>query len=273
MDKPEYIKVKTGPYASRINPDYDTPALRRVLADVHGLWDLPDTEIIRDSRSTRAGYVTIDLDDGPREVFFKQAKSRGLYYSVTRAFGSCRIFRGFDFGLALSKKGFPTPVPIAASLKRKLGTFQTAFYMAEPVKDAAIFNRFAGYDFRRLDRESRNRFLGALGETLARLHELDVEHGDMKSTNILVRRNKDGEFEVLFTDLEGAVSGQVGERGAARDLGRLAYNFPARGFPWTEALRVLRSYLAARPGFNATWRDLLWEAEREWRKFQKKYGK
>lgn len=271
MEKGLYAKARSGEFRAFINSRYDTPALRQALAKIPLAFDRKDSRVIRDSRSTRAGFVKLDLGEGEKEFFLKMAKSRGFIYSLKRMFGRSRILRGFEMGVWLSNRDFPTPAPIVALEKRSVRRFITGFMLQKAEKNVTNFKDFGKYRLLHMERRPRNRFLGSLGRTLGRLHEMGVEHRDLKAKNLLVRES-DGRFEIIFSDLDGARRVEVDAKIAARELGRLAYNFPARGFPWTDALRLLRSYLKARPSFKSTWTDLLWAAQREWRRFVRDYG-
>jgi hypothetical protein len=272
MKKADYVSTRIGNFDARINPRYDCAELRAALDKIHEFFLRPGTASIRDSRSTHAAIVPWDIGIGPETAFLKEARSRGAIYSIRHAIGENRVMRGFRAGIYLHSSGFPTPEPIAALVEKGLKGFVRAFYLAEAVTGAPTLAKFMGPDFQEMERNSKNAFIEALGSTLGRMHELGIEHRDLKSQNLLVKRTAAGGFEIIVTDLEGARFGKVGKGGAARDLGRLAYNFPQREFPWTDALRLIRTYREKRPALGMTWEQLIWSAQSEWRAFTRKYG-
>jgi len=194
----------------------DTPELRAVLADPDAA--LAHAELRKDSRSTRAGVLT--LADGGA-MFIKRYNNRGLRHALRYLFRRAKPFRAWAAAWVCEQHGVPTPRPCAVVAERRAGLLHRAWLVTEAVTEAVPTLRYA----EQLLHQPRLRedFVNQSCRLLAAMHAAGVRHGDPKLSNIYACRTTAG-FRYGVWDLDGAVLEQAPLPDSARlaDLARTA---------------------------------------------------
>ena len=182
------------------------------------------------------------------DLAVKWNHSRGLRGALSDLWNGSRARRAAAGALRVEGLGLQAPQTWATAESRKAGLVVESFLLtgfcrgADPLPAAAP--RF------RADRRRRRALVARLGETLGRLHAADLDHRDLKHSNLLVTPDD----LLVLIDLDSlARPRRMRWRLRVRALGQLeAY---ARDlYPWLgggDRLRFLRAYLAE-TGLDAT---------------------
>lgn len=163
-------------------------------AGAHGV------QLVKKEGRNECVVVSIDGHD----CFVKRVTAESFLGCLADAVRGSRGRRAWRAAHAFARRGMPAP--------RALGLIEEGFLV--PVRSTLVSERLAGAltlqevaaQFGKWfeSRAERTRFLTKLGELVGRLHNFDLDHGDLAVKNILVVNPKDPEF--YFIDLE-AVEG------------------------------------------------------------------
>jgi serine/threonine protein kinase len=129
------------------------------------------------------------------DVVIKEFRSRGVI-KLKSLFLSGKAYRAWQGGMALKEKEIDTPPPAAYLEKRKGLFLDESFFLTERVSDVQeirfLFLRFSSEELRDL--------LASLGPHLSFCHQKGVLHRDLSDGNILVKKDKSGEFRFFLID-------------------------------------------------------------------------
>jgi len=183
------------PYKGRIQEAYSHPDFIQAISDCHSLLDDAETEILLDSRN-RVGVVTLPLYGQKKmEVVIKEFRSRGVN-KLKSLFLSGKAFRAWQGGMALTEKEIDTPPPVAYLEKRKGLFLDESFFLTERISDV----REIRFLFLELPSGELRELLASLSRYLSLCHEGGVLHRDLSDGNILVNKDKSGEFRFYLID-------------------------------------------------------------------------
>lgn len=172
----------------------DSLCLRDFLKDPDRF--LNDSEIMKDSRTTKAGMLK--LDNG-KEVFIKRFNRKGFLYTLKYIFREARPFRVWSSAWAFEKTGIPTPRPMAALAQYKCGIPGNAYLIRNTVPDIVptleFFTRLKEND------ELKNSYLMAVAQMVVKMHDAGIYHGDAKCSNIYVEECGKNQYSYGLWDL------------------------------------------------------------------------
>jgi len=215
------VKRTAGNGCFLINSLYDSPFLREVLQSLD-LY-LNKSDICKDSRTTKAGFVEL----GPTgNIFIKRYNNKGFSYTVRYLMRQSRAFRAFRSHLLFRKLDIPVPEPVAAVESRSFGiALNASWLLVKHIGDTVPVLEF--YEILRKDEQIEEHFISSVCNMLAKLHAANVTHGDMKLSNIFVKRENTGAHSFGLWDLDAAVMRKFrlsdGQRAA--ELGRFIASF------------------------------------------------
>ena len=172
----------------------DCQELRDCLADP-SKW-LDRAEIVKDSRSTRAGLVK--FADG-RQVFIKCFNNRSLGYCLRYMFRRARPFREWASAWAMERAGIPSPRPMAALALYRWGIPGNAFLIRNSVPDVVPTTEF--FNRLRASRELHDAYLNSIAAMFSKMHSAGIMHGDAKCSNIYVEDCGSNKYSYGFWDL------------------------------------------------------------------------
>lgn len=213
-------KLALGRLRGLIVSDYNTPAWRKLLTEPDLLLALPEVHILKDSPTTRAGILTVDVDGSSRTLHVKRLNRRGPIFTLKYLFQSSRALRLFANLVALIERGVPTLQPVAALAERAGPFLQRSFLVTEQLDARPMFELWEKEIFPAGNPPARRRKIMAdVARLVARMHAAGVFHRDLKSSNILIR--PDG--APVIADLDGVrLLPRVTYRQRVRDLARLS---------------------------------------------------
>ena len=193
----------------------DAPGLRAWLAAP----DAPFESLTADwlKRGNSASVVRVDIDGRPRVI--KRYNLKNFGHWLRRSWRPSRTWHSWRNAQRLALWGLPTPRPVAL-LENRFGCLRArAWYVSEYVPGEPLGAALAAADPAR-----REALLDRLGALLMDLKRLNLSHGDLKATNLLV----DQENNLMLLDLDALRRHRrraAFERAFARDLARLRANW------------------------------------------------
>ncbi|MBM4311525.1 MAG: hypothetical protein FJ119_11355 [Deltaproteobacteria bacterium] len=149
-------------------------------------------------QSSKSMLTTHELPSGER-VCVKGYRYRGALYALITLFFRSRALKSWQAANGLVVRGMLTPQPLAMIEKRFGPLIRESYYICRWDTRAPELNAYI--KARQWTQADKNKFMRCLAETVAGLHARGIYHGDLKSTNILVREN-DSSWDFLFIDLD-----------------------------------------------------------------------
>lgn len=120
-----------------------------------------------------------------------------------RSFRQGRALRNLETSLKLQHLGVPIAAPLAALHKRRGLLAKQSIYITEFLEDSSSLHTFASVQLPETPFAIKKQLTSRLAEILASLHKNGLWHRDSKATNFIVRKNGDGRYEILLTDVDG----------------------------------------------------------------------
>ena len=216
----DFLRISRGVNLAIIRRSADSKAMRECLEYPEKYLDV--SNIIKDSRSTKAGIAT--LSDGT-VVFIKRYNNKGLRYTLKYMFSSAKPFRTWKAAWHLEMNGIPTPMPLAATASRTAGVLTSAYLIAESVSGIIPTLDFCEIMYK--DRNIQDVFATSVASMMSKMHDAGVYHGDTKLSNIFVSEYPKRTFSFGFWDLDSVDirSKPICENLRASELGRTVSSF------------------------------------------------
>jgi len=158
---------------------------------------LQDTKLDKDSRSTTAGVVELD----GKKYFLKRYNNKNFKKKLTNSVRQTRPFRVLKTSQSLSEAGVFTP-EIYAALNYRHGLLLESSYLLSSYMQSA---KTAGQMIESLvGEEKRAVFAEKVCQMLVKMHDAGILHGDVKTSNIIVKPNDDATYDLGLLDLDGS---------------------------------------------------------------------
>ncbi len=226
----------TGPF----NRDTTSARLDEMLAD-------PAARLLKNSRSSTVAIVQID----GRPIVLKRFRHKNPVAALKNLVRPTAAFRSWILGHNLRDRGLPTPRPLVALHRYRLGIPCEGYVAFEFVDGCGLAEAVGNCaDFREL-----RAWTARIGRLVRAMHDRRVSHRDLKAANVIMSAG-----EPVLVDLVGVtIDRDVPFRTRARELARLNASFLASDkVTRTDRLRVLRAYmrwaLHGRGDWKAWWR-------------------
>jgi tRNA A-37 threonylcarbamoyl transferase component Bud32 len=158
---------------------------------------LKNTELDKDSSSTTAGMVELD----GQKYFLKRYNNKNFKRKLKNSVRQTRPFKVLKTSQALSAAGVLTP-EVYAALNYRRGLLLESSYLLSAFLDSATtagqaIERFTG-------EENLNIFVDKICKLLIKIHDAGILHGDVKTSNIIVKPNDDNSYDLGLLDLDGS---------------------------------------------------------------------
>lgn len=241
--KQEYDQpLSLPPFKGRIQASCNHPLLVQAISDCSRLLSDQDTEILLDRRN-RVGVVALPQQDGSKvDIVIKEFRSRGVD-RLKSLFLRGKAFKSWRGAVALVERGMETPPPVAYLVKRKGLFLDQSFFLAERVSGVEEI-RFL---FPNLPPSELRRLLISLSQHLSSCHKKGILHRDLSDGNILVKKDKSGEFRFYLIDTNRIrIRKRIGLLSRVKSLVRL-------GVPLDFQRFFLQHYLGTTRGKKFLW--------------------
>ncbi len=163
--------------------DYDSPALRSVLADPLAFTHSDAVTVLKDNARSRVVHGCID----GRDVVIKQSHAKTPIKAFKRAFLPSRAARGWYAAHTVEAFGVPTASAIAY-VDARHGPFRGRSWLISewvPGQDARTCLTAPG-----IDPDERTRLIRAIVDIYARLHRARITHGDNRPENFMIHQGR-----------------------------------------------------------------------------------
>ena len=146
-------------------------------------------------------------------------------------------------GNGLRVYGFNTPLPLALIEKKISGVTTASYVIMEKVKDSLEMDRYILKNLNsRIDLKKKKALISNFAKTLARMHNHNIFHHDLKTCNIMVKENGKS-FDFTFLDFDKvSFREEITVRKRVKNLTQINLSTP-RLFTLTDRLRFLKKYL------------------------------
>ncbi len=233
--KQEYDQpLSLHPFKGRIQASYNHPLFVQAISDCSLLLSDQDTEILLDRRN-RVGVVALPQQDESKvDIVIKEFRSMGVNL-LKSLFLRGKAFKSWRGAAALIEREIETPPPVAYLEKRKGLFLGQSFFLSERVGGVEEI-RFL---FRKLPPSELRRLLISLSQHLSTCHKKGILHRDLSDGNILVKKDKQGEFRFYLIDTNRIrIKKRIGPLSGIKSLIRL-------GVPLDFQRFFLQHYLGA----------------------------
>ena len=194
--KQEYDQpLSLPPFKGRIKTSYNHPLFVQAISDCSRLLSDQDTEILLDRRN-RVGVVALPQQyESKVDIVIKEFRSMGVN-RLKSLFLRGKAFKSWRGAVALVERRIETPPPVAYLEKRKGLFLDQSFFLAERVGGIEEI-RFL---FPKLPPSELHPLLVSLSQHLSTCHKKGILHRDLSDGNILVKKDKQGEFRFYLID-------------------------------------------------------------------------
>ncbi len=160
------------------------------------------SEILQSGRE-RVSKEEVFLRGNAKIVVLKRYKRQNFFQSRAAILRGSKAERAFRAAEILRSRGLGTPPPIAVLERWRGKILEESFLITEFVPALTNFRD----EMWRIFREESNTFainslLGIVAENCRKFHDCGLVHRDLGNQNIALRRRGNGEFDVLFVDLD-----------------------------------------------------------------------
>ena len=183
------------PFTGKIHPDYDKEQIIQFLSRCPSLKKDPEFRILLDARNL-VGSIPLPIDKNQTiDVVIKEFRTMGVD-TLKTIFSASKAAKAWRGATALLQYQIPTPFPIAYLERKRKGTTEQGFFVSEYIEDGEEIRPL----LHSLPDPEMLQLLQELASQARRWHEHGILHRDLSDGNILVRKPKDGQFELCLTD-------------------------------------------------------------------------
>lgn len=216
------------------------------------IFESPDSErlrIIKDEGRSLAGFF--ETADG-KAIFFKRTEARSWGRGIVERLLGSRARRALRGAALLERSGFCHPAPLAAAELIEAGAVRRSLLLSERLTNADSLSRSAlgPNGERRSELARRRAIIRAVAAEVRRLHDAGLLSRDLQETNLMLREDRCGGFDLYFVDLEDFRKPLCLSR--RRRLLNLVHldRSAGRFLPRSDRLRFLKHYLGPRAGHD-----------------------
>lgn len=188
-DSSHFATIKQASLSGMADRDYCTPLFLKYLLDPHLFFNHPEVDILKNGGSS----TVIKLRLEQKTFVIKRYNLKNKWHWLRRCFRQTRASHVWRIAQLLRLFNITTAKPIAYLETKYFGLNSTAYFIAEYVSDKHLGQYILEYPHQKkiLMKRTERLFQG--------LKQLNLTHGDLKITNILIDANQNP----VFIDLDG----------------------------------------------------------------------
>ena len=207
-----------------------------------------NASLLKSSRSTRSALVELDSFGGDVEshtLYVKELRYKNVAHSVKPLFRKHRAQVMWQLSWHLLGHGISVPQPQGYLLKRRGPFFLKGFFFSDIQPSCLTLDEMCNNLEQVIERFDTGGLLEVLARQIAKMHDSNATHGDLKWSNVLVQEQRN---EVWFVDLDASrLSTQPpGPKQVARDLARFVLSGLEAGIEETMLDNFLDKYAGHR---------------------------
>jgi tRNA A-37 threonylcarbamoyl transferase component Bud32 len=170
---------QTGSQTILCRRNYFSETMVAFLADPDRYLEGKKVELLKDGNSSTVARVKIDALD----LVVKRYNIKNVYHGLKRAVARTRASKSWENAHRLNFYGIETASPVAMVENLRGTAPRISYFISEYVEGVPCEDFFKSNRFPREERERAAKQVAAL---LARLHGLQIRHGDLKASNIII---------------------------------------------------------------------------------------
>lgn len=174
--------------------DYASESFFELLKNPEAPFTNLNTEFLKKGRSS----TVIKIKNGDRTFVIKRYNMKNILHWLRRMFRPSRASRSWQLAHTLTHAGIPTAKPIAFIEKHFFGLRHKSYFIMEYVDGKHIGDYFSRY---RAEESAYSLMAKRVINLIDSLSELNLTHGDLKMTNIIISQNRP-----VLIDLDGMQS-------------------------------------------------------------------
>ena len=170
---------QTGSQTILCRRNYFSETMVAFLADPDRYLEGKKVELLKDGNSSTVVRVKIDALD----LVVKRYNIKNVYHGLKRAVARTRASKSWENAHRLNFYGIETASPVAMVENLRGTAPRISYFISEYVEGVPCEDFFKS---NRFPREERERAAEQVAALLARLHGLQIRHGDLKASNIVI---------------------------------------------------------------------------------------
>jgi len=217
-DSTQFVVLDKGKYTGSYNRQYDAPQFQTFLADPESVFT-DRARLLKKGNS--ATVIKVRLDN--RDYVVKRYNMKNIWHRLRRCLRTTRAAHCWRLANKLALFDVATAHPVAYLESKKFGMRGVSYYVTEYVSGIHA----GDYLNRNLSKSDKTQaMVKRISDLLKSVAKVDVTHGDLKISNILVNARE----QPVLIDLDGAAEhpSLSGLRKAwHKELDRFLLNFKA----------------------------------------------
>jgi tRNA A-37 threonylcarbamoyl transferase component Bud32 len=193
-DSSDYVHMHTWGSTAMYDRFFEGPELIKFLSYPHAAFYHPTAKLLKAGNSATVIKITLDQ----RELVIKRYNMKSIWHRLRRCLRETRARKCWRLAQKLSLFAISTPRPVAFIEHTHFGFRGKSYYVTEYVKAIHAGEYFTFYQSQD---EKISTMIKRITRLLKNIIKLEITHGDLKITNILVDRTE----QPVLIDLDGAV--------------------------------------------------------------------
>jgi tRNA A-37 threonylcarbamoyl transferase component Bud32 len=200
-DNSFFHAARYGPFEIHLKRSYDDiKGLKQIL-------NFPDTfmgevgsRVLKNGRTVKATVVDIE---GGRSLFLKRYNKKGFFHTFKNIFRSSRASHVWLNNYKFELRGIPIPPPVAYMEERRGRILKRSYIINEFIHDTIMLNFLFEPQKENVPYKEKLSIMREVGREIGKMHRLGCLHGDMKWSNLLIKKINDN-YKCFFIDLDSS---------------------------------------------------------------------
>lgn len=189
----DFARFNHMPLSGIYNRSYQSPAFLQLLKDPDAIFNQYGTRLLKSGRSATVAKIMIDN----RALVIKRYNMKNIWHRVRRSMRLTRAYLSWRLAQKCILLGISTAKPVAFIENKYFGLKSKSYFISEFVS-----GEHAGDFFKKnLSENELNTMIVRMSHLLKNIAKLEITHGDLKLSNILI----DNHHYPVLIDLDGVI--------------------------------------------------------------------